>query len=577
MWYYKLANLLFAFAAEKEVGTIASTQNSLLDCDLFGMLSQSAMDVYFYVCDLVNGRSRWSAVAVEEFDLKDEYMEASDWMWLCRIHPEDQNKFVKNLEQMMLGQTDDVHHCEYRIRNRSGQYVWIRSRGVLRRDAAGNPASFAVVLRNMGLSPKYDSTTNLYTIHEFRSRLYETLSRPEQSGGILLFDIDDFSRINGSHDYAFGNQVLRAFAEKLLAMHLPGYLFRMDGDKFAYWMDEAEPEDLEIVFSRYSTAATELRVGEEEIPLVLTGGYVLYPADGNRAEDLHRRLEVAMNTAKRTAPGSLCAYSEEMYRDEQRLNALRSAIHQAVHHSFEGFSLQYQPQLNSKTGVCTAAEAILNWSSGDYPNVTHEELMAALEDSGDILTVGRWALEHAMNQVRQWQLLVPNFGISMDISSRQIIQKSFLESVCQMAVQYELQPNTLCLELNNGCYAAGDRHLSDLTRILRSHDIMVALDGFSPEWFSLEMLRKLNPRWVKLSSDFAGDAADAANPALPALLALFHQLGVHVCIKGIASVPQDQLAKRAGADFVQGSLYTVPLSADEFFEKYLDRQWVCEH
>lgn len=551
---------------------IASTQNTALDCELFDMLSQSAMDVYFYVCDFVGGRSRWSAAAVSEFDLQDEYMEASDWMWLCRIHPEDQNKFVRDLEHMLSGQNGDVHHCEYRIRNKAGQYVWIRSRGVLRRDENGSPTVFATVLRNMGMNPKYDNTTNLYTIHEFRARLYETLARPSQAGGILLFDIDDFSRINGSHDYAFGNQVLRAFAEKLLAMHLPGFLFRMDGDKFAYWMEDAEPEDLETVFNRYSTAATELLVGEEEIPLVLTGGYVLYPADGDRAEDLHRRLEVAMNTAKRTAPGSLCAYTSDMFRDEQRIDALRGAIHRAVLSDFEGFSLRYQPQLYTRSGGCPAAEAILYWSSAEYPDVTHEELMAALEDSGDILAVGRWALDRAMSQVHSWQASAPGFGISMDISSRQIIQKRFLETVCQMASRYALSPNTLCLELNNGCYAAGDRHLSDLTRILRSHNISVALDGFSPEWFSLEMLRKLNPRWVKLSSDFAGDAVDAVNPALPALLALFHQLSVYVCIKGISTSAQARLAARAGADFVQGGLYTEPLEADAFFEQYIKPQ-----
>ena len=561
-----------AFGPEKEVAWLPTTQSSLLDCELFDMLSQSAMDVYFYACDLSTGRSRWSSAAVNEFDLQDEYMEASDWMWLCRIHPEDQTKFVRDLEHMMSGRNGDVHHCEYRVRNKSGQYVWIRSRGVLRRDDNDLPVVFTAMMRNMGLNPKYDTTTNLYTIHEFRARLYETLARTNQAGGILLFDIDDFSRINGSHDYAFGNQVLRAFAEKLLAVHLPGFLFRMDGAKFAFWMDGAEAEDLETVFARYSTVAAELLVGEEEIPLVLTGGYVMYPDDGNRAEDLHRRLEVAVNTAKRKAPGSLCAYTAEMYRDEQRIDALRSAIHEAVLDRFAGFSLRYQPQLHIKNGKCPAAEAILSWSTEAYPDVTHEELMEALEDSGDILQVGRWALEHAMRLARAWQEAAPGFGISMDISSRQIVQKGFLESVCQMAQKYELPADTLCLELNNGCYAAGDRHLSDLTRILRSHNITVALDGFSPEWFSLEMLRKLNPRWVKLSSDFAGDAADAANPALPALLALFHQLGLYVCIKGIASKEQARLARRAGADFVQGRLYDGPLDADAFFRKYIRTQ-----
>ena len=292
----------------KEVANITENYDSVLDCELFDMLSQSSSDIYFYVSNIATGRSRWSAAAVEEFDLKDEYQDGADWLWLCRIHPEDQTDFVRNLERMFNGQNGDVHHCEYRVKNKAGQYVWIRSRGVLRRNSDGSPAVFTVVLRNMGLNPKYDTNTSLYTIHEFRARLYDTLSQPNQRGGILLFGIDDFSRINDVHDYAFGNLVLRAFAEKLLSLHLPGFLFRMDGDKFAYWMQDAEAEDLEIVFSRYLSVASELKVGEEEIPLVLTGGYVLYPADGNRAEDLHRRLEVALNAAKLTCPGGVCAF-----------------------------------------------------------------------------------------------------------------------------------------------------------------------------------------------------------------------------------------------------------------------------
>ena len=390
----------------EEVADITENYDSVLDCELFDMLSQSSSDIYFYVSNIATGRSRWSAAAVEEFDLKDEYQDGADWLWLCRIHPEDQTDFVRNLERMFNGQNGDVHHCEYRVKNKAGQYVWIRSRGVLRRNKDGSPAVFTVVLRNMGLNPKYDTNTSLYTIHEFRARLYDTLSQPNQRGGILLFGIDDFSRINDVHDYAFGNLVLRAFAEKLLSLHLPGFLFRMDGDKFAYWMQDAEAEDLEIVFSRYLSVAAELKVGEEEIPLVLTGGYVLYPTDGNRAEDLHRRLEVALNAAKLTCPGGVCAFSSEMFRDEQRLDALRAAIHRSVLNNFEGFYLLYQPQIYAMSKTCPAAEAILCWSSDDYPNVSHEELMAALEESGDILSLGHWALEQALQQVQQWQRIV---------------------------------------------------------------------------------------------------------------------------------------------------------------------------
>ena len=556
----------------REVAGITENRDSLLDCELFNMLSQSASDIYFYVSDITSGRSRWSAAAVEEFDLKDEYMDGTDWLWLCRIHPEDQTAFVRDLERMMTGQNGDVHHCEYRIKNKAGQYVWIRSRGVLRRHENGSPAVFSCVLRNMGLNPKYDTNTNLYTIHEFRSRLYETLSQPNQKGGILLFGIDDFSRINDVHDYAFGNLVLRAFAEKLLALHFPGFLFRMDGDKFAYWMQDAEPEDLEVVFARYSAAAAELKVGEEEIPLVLTGSYILYPADGMRAEDLHRRLEVALTIAKLTQPGGLCAYSSEMFRDEQRLDALRAAIHQSVQNDFEGFYLRYQPQIYAKGKTCPAAEAILCWASEDYPSVTHEELMAALEDSGDILPIGHWALEKALQQLKEWQRTVPLFGISMDICCRQIVQRGFIDQICELAAKYSLPSNTLCLELNDGCYAAGPRHLFELTSKLRKCGIMTALDGFAPEHLTLSLLRDMCPQWIKIPTRLACDTDSGKPPILSSVFALFHQLGMYVCVETIATAEQAEVSVHAGADFVQGPLYADLLDADTLFDGFIAPQ-----
>ena len=58
-------------------------------------------------------------------------------------------------------------------------------------------------------------------------------------GGLLLFGIDAFGSVNESYSYAFGNRVLRALAERLLALEMPGTLYRMEGDKFLYWQRNA--------------------------------------------------------------------------------------------------------------------------------------------------------------------------------------------------------------------------------------------------------------------------------------------------------------------------------------------------
>lgn len=56
--------------------------------------------------------------------------------WLSRIHPEDREHFEKTLQTCLKHQRPNFH-CEYRLRNQSGDYLWVLTRGVAMRDPTG--------------------------------------------------------------------------------------------------------------------------------------------------------------------------------------------------------------------------------------------------------------------------------------------------------------------------------------------------------------------------------------------------------------------------------------------------------
>lgn len=549
----------------------AEKSKLISDSVLFDIFSQCSSDIYFFVCDVKADYSHWSPAAVAEFDMPGEYMHGAGDAWVQRIHPQDQAEYMRDFTDMLAGKNGDEHNLEFRVRNRYGEYVWVHCRGKLRRDPDGKPALFAGVIKNMGNNPKYDSTTCLYTIHEWQEQLQAALSKPEAQGGILLFGIDGFARINEMRDYAFGNLTLRTLADRLLGLNLSGRLFRMDGDRFSYWIPDATATDLEAAFARFQVTAGALTVEGQPVPLSLTGGYVLYPNHGDSLSVLRAHLESALLYTKKTHPGGLYGFSEGVYRAEQYANALRAALHTDVKNHCANFELYYQPQYYPANNTYPVAEVLLRWHNKDFPDIGPADFIPVLESSGDILTVGRWVLQQALEQLKVWQNIVPGFGLSVNVSYIQLAQPGFAEMVCQLCARYGTPANTLCLELTESCRMNDVKLLRSAMDILHAHRINTALDDFGTGYANFTVLRALTPQWVKIDHSMVVNTPrnQADHAILASLLELAHRMKIHVCVEGIETETLKTIATGLGADFLQGYLFSRPIPAQEFTRRFL--------
>lgn len=543
----------------------------VLNSTLFDLFAESAPDIYCFVWDLQADYSHWSTAAVEELALPGEYMGDVGRELTKRIHPADLDACAAAFRKMLEDGSGDTFGQELRVQNRSGAYVWVHARGRLRRDKDGRPELFAGLVKDLGTNARCDATTGLLTAHEFNAQLRDALGSPEARGGLLLFGIDSFDRVNKAYGYAFGNSVLRVLAERLLALQPPGTLYRMSGDCFAYWQRDAAAADLEAMFARFHTTAAALPMDNGTLPLSLTGSYVLYPAHGRSAESLTNRMEAALTLAKRIHPSGLYGYTDAMYRAEEHDRSLRAALHRDVENHCANFSLVYQPQIYTKKGVCAAAEATLHWRNPEFLEVPESEFLPILEQTGDILLVGQWMLRTALEQVRIWQQSVPGFGISVNLSGRQLARNGFAESVCQMVARYGLPANTLCVELMPSCRRLPAKTLARVLRAFNSHNITVALDDFGTGDACFHLVRTLPLQWIKLDrSLIRGLATDQADQAIvTSLIDMAHRLHIHVNATGIENEGQRQYATMAGADFLQGHLFSRPLTAQEFHERIL--------
>ncbi|MGN0984426.1 MAG: EAL domain-containing protein, partial [Gemmiger sp.] len=433
------------------------------------------------------------------------------------------------------------------------------------------PSLFAGLVKTLGSNTRCDATTGLLTVREFTTQLRDALGDETSHGGLLLFGIDGFDLINKTYGYAFGSTVLRVLADRLLALQPEGTLYRMNGDQFAYWQRDASASDLEAMFARFHVTAAGLPTESGTLQLSLTGGYVLYPDHGHSAEALIDHMEIALAKAKEIHPSGLYGYTDAMFRAEEHDHALRAALRREVENHCANFTLLFQPQVYTKKGLCAAAEATLCWNTPEFPDVTPAEYLPILEQTGDIVVVGQWMLRTALEQIRLWQSTYPGLGISVKVSGKQMARQGFAETVCQLVSRYGLPAGTLCLELMPSCRTLPAKTLSQALRTFRAHNITVALDDFGTGLAGFDLLRSLPIQWVKMDRALVRELA--VNPAdqtiLTCLIEMAHRLKIHVNVTGIETEGQRQYATMAGADFLQGHFFAIPLPAQEFAEHVL--------
>ena len=210
-----------------------------LDARLFYDAVTFSTDDYLYIIDMSRDMALVSDNMREDFGLPDSLVPGLIPLWRDLIVERDRVRFDESIDDMLSGKTD-IHDVEYQIKNVDDENIWVVCRGLMKRDEHNDPTMFAGVVTCLERKGKVDSVTGLFT-HDECVELLDRLIGCESEGGVMLLGLDDFSRINSLNDHAFGNTVLRLFAQSTQRL-LPegGSMFRLDGDMFAVIVDGAD-------------------------------------------------------------------------------------------------------------------------------------------------------------------------------------------------------------------------------------------------------------------------------------------------------------------------------------------------
>ena len=186
-------------------------------------------------------------------------------------------------------------------------------------DAAALALDNANIRKNLEQQAQSDPLTSLYNHRHFHERLRSELnraSRTHDATALLMFDIDDFKKINDVHGYSTGDQILVALAEILEdTVRGSDVCCRIGGEEFAVVLPSCDAGDAMGLAARLAARVAEMDfdpAGEVTLSIGIAQG----PDHAMNPRELVACAESAMNTAKERGKNRIVLYDDTAPRPD---------------------------------------------------------------------------------------------------------------------------------------------------------------------------------------------------------------------------------------------------------------------
>lgn len=422
----------------------------------------------------------------------------------------------------------------------------------------------------------YDPLTGLENRAYFTNTVNQYIEQlPGEKAALLFIDLDGFKEINDTQGHEFGDELLKIIALRLKnsirSADEHAHLCRFGGDEFLILLGNITEKGAFLATERIlSQLKRSIKVHQDELHISASVGVAFYPDHGQDLSTLLRHADTAMYEAKNMGKNTYAVYNHALEASLSERIDIERSLRKAIENN--EFELYYQPQIDTKTLQPTALEALIRWQHPTLGFVSPETFISVAENSGQIIEIGNWVLETAVNQLKAWQTTAyANLPIAINVSSQQMEKSNFIEQMHQTMESAGLSYDLLEIELTERSIMSNATDNIELFRRIREKGFAISVDDFGTGYSSLSYLKRFPLNALKVDKSFVdGLPYDEEDISISkAIINLSHSLSMKVIAEGVESEAQLRFLTEAGCDMVQGYYFSRPLPVDAL-EKWLD-------
>lgn len=413
---------------------------------------------------------------------------------------------------------------------------------------------------------KYDALTKLHNRRVFMEDITRKVEERDECA-VILFDIDNFKRINDTLGHNMGDYVLQEAANRFRRIEGDKvHFYRFAGDEFTALIESNDKD----VISYYANCVLEafrknFVLEDKEYTVHCSVGIAQYPKDGDTPNGLVAAADSAMYSVKKQGKNAVAHFEKNMEEEMRSSVEVESILRDALEN--DGFHLLYQPQVCAKTGEIKSYEALLRLSN--Y-RLSPGEFIPVAEETGLIIQIGRVVVQKVVAYLHDLQMKgYPLRPISINYSNVQMKDIQFLRFLDEQLKKYKISPEYIELEITESIFIGRTSESMKFVHNVCDMGCRLALDDFGSGYSAINYLTDIPFNKIKLDKGIidrflAADTEDTVN----SLIKLIHSLKMSVTAEGVEREEQFRVLDKYDCNQIQGYLFSKPILPKDLEEGY---------
>lgn len=422
-----------------------------------------------------------------------------------------------------------------------------------------------------------DSLTGLPNRRAFFAEL-GTESRetvPPTNKWLVALDLDGFKMVNDVYGHLVGDALLIAVSKRMQEYCGSGArVYRIGGDEFNLitmsFKGETECEDwcnalLKIVAEPYEVEGRLIQLSAS-----IGCARIEERQDKNT---FIRNADYALLHAKKSGKNRTIAFTSEHAKNARERFEIEDALRMA--NFGDEIAVLFQPQIDLGRDKVVRAEALVRWDCPTLGRIEPDRFITIAEETGLISNITLAVLAKAIETLEDWETPIP---LAINLSGHDLLSNQVMEKILKMLEASGLEPSLLEFEVTETAMMADTEKACVNLNRLSERGYTVALDDFGTGYSNFNYLRELPIDKLKVDRSFVKDISNPmTEKILHSLAVTASALGVQCLLEGVEDEIQLVMAKRVGAQIVQGYMFGQPMEGEALVDVVADADYPRSH
>lgn len=365
-------------------------------------------------------------------------------------------------------------------------------------------------------------------------------------------------------------------------LHMPEDLFVgiLSADLFAGCI--VVPRNLGVIHNKLHMFVEKLTKHddqhmESEIDTQATIGVSILGTDATSVSQMITHASQSMVASRQKGKTTITYFDHRLQKKMDHKQILSRLLNKAIEQN--SIHVFYQPIIELQSLKIVKFEALFRVKLDTTLTYDTQELIRLAEENGWIDRIDCAVTSKALSDlvILQKHFKSPELQISVNRSmSNDRVNHCCLEDTLRLILDARIDPSLVTVELTESSFLADfDRQILWIEKLTKE-GIEIAIDDFGTGYSSFSYLLNLPAAYIKIDRSFVKDLTLGSNAymMIEMVTSLVHRMGGTVVAEGVEEIEELWALSHAKVDFVQGFLFSKPVSLDHILANKIPKTFL---